>query len=108
MAGPFTVNKFGAGEIDESLVAMAAAGDFFLIPAEFNSLSVTLGVTGGSGRVETTTNKVADVESDTNVVWVPWDAGDVVATTQDVAARPTAIRQVNISGTTRLMVTASK
>jgi len=82
-----------------------ANGDSVLIPVTAEKIIATLYVSpGGNGKIQTTTNKIADVKTDTNVVWVDWDSGSVDSTVQDSTLSVTAIRQINVAGTTRMML----
>jgi len=97
--------KNEAWEYSEELSA-PANGDTVIIPEDVQNISVTLVVTAGSGKIQATTDLLATVESGTGVTWVDWDHGVVTATTQDVAKPVTALRQVNVSGTTKLVMRA--
>lgn len=110
---PVNINRYSASrkddigwEYDSGDVASPSNGNPVLIPDNVKVVSTTLEVNTGEGKLQATTNKVANVESDTDVVWVDWDAGSVTVTTQDACSPVTAIRMVNVSGTTRLMMRA--
>ena len=91
----------------EETLSSAVNGAAVIIPDSVKNISVTLVITGGgSGKMQSTTNKLADVISDTGVVWVDWDAGVIAATAQDAMLPATAIRMVNVSGTTRVLIRA--
>ena len=81
--------------------------DWILIPEDVNSVAVTLIVAGGGkGKVQATTNNIADVIAD-NATGVDWDFGEVDTNTQDVGFPPTAIRLVQtFAGTVSLKVRA--
>ena len=84
-------------------------GEWILIPYNRNGqreAAVTLsGTASWSGRVEGTNSPVSDVRDDTAVA-VAWPDGTVNAATNRILFTFTAIRQVNITGTTRLEVNA--
>jgi hypothetical protein len=86
-------------------LATPGNGSSVINPDNVKIISVTLQITAGQGKVQATTSLLSDVLADT-AVWVDWDAGNVTATTQDTANPVTAIRQVNTSGTTKMMVRA--
>lgn len=93
-------------EYQETLTS-SGNGDSVIIPDCVSKISVTLEITGGgSGRIQATTNLLQDVLDDNNVVWIDWDNGVVAASTQDAMEPATAIRVVNVSGTTRIMARA--
>jgi hypothetical protein len=98
------IDKFGF-EYEESL-SDPGAGDVIIIPDSVNNISVTLEVVSGSGKVQTTTNKVQDVLDNNNVVWDDWDSGEVANTIQDAVVPVTAIRMVNTSGEQRILIRA--
>jgi hypothetical protein len=88
------------------ILSSAGNGGSVLIPTQVQNIAVALVVGGSStGKVQTTVSPLADVESD-NAVWLDWDAGVVSTNTADVAKPVTAIRQVNVSGTTQLLMRA--
>lgn len=94
-------------EYEETLTS-PGGGASIIIPVDVKTIVVTLQANSGSGFVETSTNLLADVISDTDVVWAIWDNGLVSTTIQDTASAVTAIRQFNATGTTRMMVRAYK
>jgi hypothetical protein len=95
-------------EYDETLVS-DTNGNPLIIPENVNIIAVTVSATdSGSGKIQTTTNKLQDVINDNNLVWVDWDAGDVVGVIQDFAPPVTAIRLVRSSGTVRMMIVAGQ
>ena len=89
----------------EDTLSSAIDGSSVIVPENIKNLSVTLQISAGSGKVQTTTSKLEDVLNN-NAVWVDWDNGVVTSTTQDSCVPITAIRQVNVSGTTKLLVRA--
>jgi hypothetical protein len=93
----------------EKEVDLAAGGnsDSILIPDDVKSFSVTVSFAGGgTGKVQTTTDKVATVKAGT-ATWVDWDLGVVAATTQDNAQPVTAVRAVQVNpGTMKLTARA--
>lgn len=84
-------------------------GEWILIPYARNGqreAAVTLsGTATWSGRVEGTNSPVSDVRNDTAVA-VAWPDGTVNTATNRILFTFTAIRQVNLAGTTRLEVNA--
>lgn len=91
-------------EYSETL-ASPGNGKSVLLPNGCNGLSLTLSVTAGSGKIQTTTDLLENIHSGT-AVWVDWLVGTVTVTTQDYCKPVSAIRQVNVSGTTKLMLRA--
>ena len=97
------VIKNNAWEYDDQL-SSPGNGNTVIVPAGVTVISVTLGITTGSGKIQTTTNLLDDVISNTGIVWQDWDDGVVTDNTQDYTSAVTAIRQVNVSGTSRMML----
>lgn len=95
-----------AWEYDSGDVSSSGNGDAVIIPIGVKQIVVSLEIDTGEGKIQTTTNKVTDVISDTDVVWVDWDDGSVTSTTQDSCSPVTAIRMINTLGTTRMMLRA--
>lgn len=93
-----------AYEYDTGDKAVAGNGDTIIVPNNIDHLNVTLEITAGSGKVQSTNNKLADVISDTDVVWVDWLLGTITSTAEDSCTPPTALRMVNATGTTRMLV----
>jgi hypothetical protein len=89
-------------EFSETLTS-AANGDTYYCdePGQFTQLTVTYTISAGSGYIQTTTSKYDDVIAG-NAKWLTWDFGTVTATTGVVFANVTAIRQVNVSGSTTI------
>jgi len=89
-----------------------SVGNWILIPDEVDSVVVTFSNTDSAGgKVQATSNVVADVRADSGVVAVDWDLGEVTETVQDVCYPPTAIRLIQTtlgggSGTTKIYVRA--
>lgn len=100
------VNDIMGYEYDSGDIDSGSAGDWILIPDNVRDIICTLEIDSGEGKLQTTTNKVADVISDNDVVPHDWDNGSVTENTQDKAPPVTAIRLYRISGTIRLMVRA--
>jgi hypothetical protein len=96
-----------AWEAEDSL-AGAGNGKAIIVPDGVNQLAVTLAITSGSAKVQTTTDKINAVEQEkATVTWVDWDAGEVSATRADVCAPVTALRLVQTTaGATALKVRA--
>jgi hypothetical protein len=96
-------NKY-AWEYQETL-SSASEGVAVLVPAGVDNITLSLIVTAGSGKVQYTVSPIANVKNNT-ANWVNWDAGTVSATATDAIYPITALKQVNVSGTTRLEVRA--
>lgn len=82
----------------ETEVNLAAAGssDSIIVPDEVSGISATVEFTGGgTGHVETTTDKVSTVKAGT-ATWVAWDLGTVSTTKQDYCLPCTAIRATQV------------
>lgn len=103
-----TRNDWVGWEYDSGEVASPGNGNWIIIPDNVKGLSCTLYISSGEGNVETTDNKLADIISGTGIIAVEWASGSVTSTIQDGidSNMPRAIRMVNISGTTRLLITA--
>lgn len=89
-------------------VALSSAGNgpSVIIPTQIRTVSVRLLVSGSSsGNVQYSLSTLAEVLADT-AIWQEWDSGVVTAHTTDTANPVTAIRQVNVSGTTQLELRA--
>jgi hypothetical protein len=95
-------------EYDQTLVYVSTplTSDPIIMPNNIDQIAVTLSITAGEGKVQTTTNKLADVISGTSVVWHDWELGSIIATDQDVAAPVTAMRFICTTGTVRVMIKA--
>ena len=91
-------------QFSESLSA-PGNGSSVLIPNGAIGVGVTLVISSGSGKIQTTTDTLESVYDGT-CVWVDHPDGVVAATFQDYAQGVTAIRQVNASGTTKLLLRA--
>ena len=101
----FSQDGTPAYEYSDTPIAAPGNGDAVLIPASVRQISVTLKVTAGSGKVQTSTSTVEAVVAGT-ADWVDWDHGVAIATLTDVCSPVTAIRQVNASGTTQIQMRA--
>ena len=97
-------NNEKAWEYEDSLAA-PSNGNTVLVPAGINGISVTLDITAGSGKIQTTTDLLATVKTGTPV-WIDWPLGVVAADTQDWVRPVAAIRQVNAAGTTKMKLRA--
>jgi len=93
-----------AFEYQESKAAVGN-GTSILIPDDVKSVAVILDVTAGTGSIQTTTDSVAKVKAGT-ATWITWSYGTVGVDTAAVFSPVTAIRMVNASGTTELLVRA--
>jgi hypothetical protein len=95
-----------AWEYEDELES-AGDGDSVLIPDDVQSVIVTLIPTAGTGKIQSTSDKLDTVKNDPgSVTWIDWDLGVVAVPTQDKCDPPTAIRQVNATGTTKMTVRA--
>ena len=101
------VQNIFAWEFQENLIA-SGNGAWIIIPDEVAGVAVTVSfASGGTGKVQTTTDKVAFVKAGSSVVVKDWDLGTVSGTTQDYCKPCTAIRAVQIaSGTMQITVRA--
>lgn len=87
----------------------ASNGTTVIVPADAKSIGIALIPSGpGSGKIQVTYDPYADVIAEAaTVTWVDWDSGVVAAATQDgIAQAPTAVRQVNATGTTKMTIIA--
>jgi len=105
---PYNTQKDIIGyEYDSGDVAAAGNGNWIIIPDNIRSVNAVLEITAGEGKLQTTKNKIADVIAGTDIVAIDWKLGSVIATAEDEhTGRVTAIRMVNISGTTRMLLNA--
>lgn len=88
-------------------IATPSNGGSVLVPTQIRTISVQLIVGGSSsGKLQITLSSLQDVIDDNAVKWDDWDAGIITSITSDVTQPVTAIRQVNISGTTQLLMRA--
>lgn len=91
----------------QDVLSTASNGDTVIIPENIKNISATLEITSGSGKIQTTTSLLNDVINNPgSVVWVDWDMGVISTTEQDSCLPVTAIRQVNVSGTTKMILRA--
>ena len=80
-------------------------GNAVIIPPGSQDIQVALIPTAGSGKVQLTLDPYEDVIADPDSSnWKDWDSGVVASLTQDSAKGPSAIRQVNVSGSTVMTV----
>jgi len=79
-------------------------GQWILKPNGTIAMGLMLAVTG-SGKVQATNSSIDEIEAGTEIAF-DWPQGIVIINTVDEVTQVTAIRQVNISGTTILLVTA--
>lgn len=95
-------------EYDETLtfVSVELTSNAIIMPNNIKSISCFLDLTTGSGKVQYSLNKIADIISGTSVVWKDWDAGSVSVDTDDVFYPVSAIRFVCSSGVARLFLKA--
>lgn len=82
-------------------------GPNVLIPGYrwISTLSITLIITAGSGKIQTTTSPIDDVDAGT-AKWNDTIDGLVSSTITTELAKCTAVRMVNVTGTTELTITA--
>ena len=97
------LNKF-AYESEDTLTS-AGNGVEHLVPVGINNVSITLKITAGSGKVQFANSSVADVKAG-NGVYQDWDEGTPTVSTSVSFLPVTAIRQVNVSGMTQLLLRA--
>lgn len=84
----------------------AGNGTVFTLPLFAQGCAVTLQISSGTAKIQSTTDTRAVVEAG-SAVWVDWPSGAVAATTQDYVRNVTALRAVCVSGTCRAMFRAS-
>lgn len=89
----------------KEILSSSGNGEWVLIPAGVEGVSETLKIAAGEGKIQRTTSPIADIENSIEVA-IDWDKGSIVATDTDVSYPSTAIRQVNVSGTTTLLLRA--
>lgn len=89
------------------VIAAPGNGNPVIIPgACFNGIGVVLEVTAGSGKVQYTIDSLAAIIAGT-AVWEDWSISAVSANASDLVSPVVkAIRQVNIAGSTRLLLEA--
>lgn len=93
-----------AFEYEEAL-ASSGAGAWVLFPNGVNGCSVELDITAGSGYIEATNDSLQDVKTGTaGVAGVAWRLGTITVSAQDYLFPCTAVRQVNVTGATKLKV----
>lgn len=82
-------------------------GVWFLIPSGCESIQLMLAPLDGdgSGKIQITMDKVNSVKYD-DPCYIDWDNGIVTETTIEALMPVTAIRQVNVSGSTILTMRA--
>ena len=87
----------------EDDVSSVTEGDTIIIPGGVVGIAVTLDIGAAcTAKVQTTTDKIQDVINEkATVTWVDWDAGAVIADTQDYCKPVTAIRLVQTIGTNK-------
>jgi len=83
----------------------AGPGPWVLIPNGVDNISVTLSISTGAGKVQIS-NDLDDIIRNNTPVAVDWPLGVVTETVEDACNPPSAIRQVNVSGTTVLQMRA--
>jgi len=85
----------------------AGNGSTIIVPANVAGVSIELEVSGGEGKVQATLTPFDDIIiTEDNADWFDWIHGSVVVTTQGRCKPVTALRQVNVSGTTVLKLRA--
>ena len=91
-------------ESHETLVA-TGNGQWIRIPTGVQSVAITLDATLGIGKIQVSSDSLIDIKNDIASKVMDWDAGIVTnAYSNDVFFPCTAIREVNISGTTSIGV----
>lgn len=68
-------------------------------------MGITLEVAAGSGKVQATNSSIDKINASQEVAF-DWPDGTVTGTTVSEVTQVTAIRQINYSGTTKLIVSA--
>ncbi len=99
--GPEKINAY---EYTEELI-IAGNGAWILIPRDISVITAMLEVVAGSGSIEVTNDTVYNVKINL-ATGITWDDGTVVADTQSAIMPVTAVRQVNVSGTTTIKLRA--
>lgn len=96
---------YGKENFYETEVSQDSAGtsDFVLLASFIQYASVAVYPTGGSCKVQTTSDTVENLEAGT-AVWEDWPAGSVSSAKSDVAAGVKAIRLVVSSGSARMVI----
>jgi hypothetical protein len=89
----------------EEVLTSPGNGAWILKPNGTNGMGVTLSISSGVGKVQATTDSIDNIING-SAEGVDWDLGTVSGTEQDSAVQLTAVRQVNISGTTKIKVVA--
>lgn len=81
-------------------LATASDGNAVIIPNNIKSIYVSIIPTTDSGKVQMTTDLLADVIADPDTCnWFDWSSGAVATATIENLNPVTAIRQVNTNGT---------
>jgi hypothetical protein len=93
-----------AWEVFEQLDA-PGNGMWHLVPSGCQSIQIMLFPIEGSGKIQITMDRVNNVKNGI-ACFVDWDNGIVDSTTTEAVMPVTAIRQVNVSGTTKLTMRA--
>jgi len=92
-------------EYDTGDLSVSGSGDIIIMPVTSNIKNVTLEITAGEGYIQTTKTSLANVLSGTDVIWDTWTLGSVTSTVEDsYDGRATAMKMVNVSGTTRMLI----
>ena len=96
-------NLFGKGHYKASEeLAAPGNGTWVLVEPGINQVNIDLLVTAGEGYVEAT-NDYEGAKAD-SATGFKWDLGNVTADTQAAAVGVAAVRVVNVSGTTKMIV----
>lgn len=105
---PYNTRKDTIGyEYDSGDIAVAGNGNWVIIPDTIRSVNAVLEIAAGEGKIQTTKNKLADVIAGTDIIVVDWKLGSITTTAEDEhTGRVTAIRMVNTSGITRMLLNA--
>lgn len=81
-------------------------GPSMVVPVGVKNLEVFFTVeNGGIGKVQHTVSTQEDLIAG-QAVWIDWDIGEIGENSQDSSTPVTALRQVNVTGTTTLTVKA--
>lgn len=90
-------------EIDETL-SIPGETDWIIIPRGIDETEVGLNPTlSGNGRIEYTLSNVSDVIANSNIIAESWSKGNVISYADTIFGKITAVRMVNISGTTQMI-----
>ena len=90
-------------------LSLAGNGATVIVPPDAKSVSLALVPSGpGTGKIQVTYDTYTDVVAEAaGVTWIDWGSGVVGAATREgITPAPTAVRQVNATGTTKMTIVA--